>query len=254
MRIISFCAEGIQAAAKKGFYDWVLEQDADIICIQDLKAQEYDLQADLFFPQGYFAYFFDCPSQNTNGVAIYCRHMPKAIMTGLGFGDKDIEARYIQADYGDISIGSLLAPTATISDPASLEDKTEFFDQLYSHMDKIRNKRREFIFCGNWNSAHRRRDVQSWAEHEENSGFLPQERRFFDDIYTELNYHDAFRLVNGDDDEFTHWPDGKQEDGWRVDLQIISDGLKHNVEYGAIYKNQQFSNHAPLIMDYDIEL
>lgn len=255
MRIISFCAEGIFAAAENGFYDWVLNQDADIICVQDLKAQEYDLQADVFFPEGYFPYFFDSPEKNTNGVAIYCRHMPKAIMTGLGFGDSDIEARYIQADYGEISIGSILAPSASIKEPASLEHKAQFFDQFQAHLEKVSHKRRDYVICGNFNMAHRKRDVQDHEAESENSGFLPEERQWFDDLYADGQYVDAFRLINGDDDEYTYWPSGdRTRGGWRSDLQIISEGLKPVVEYGAIYKTQAFSNHAPLIMDFDIEL
>lgn len=254
MRIISFCAEGIEAAAKNGFYDWVIQQDADIICIQDLKAQEYDLQDDIFYPEGYFGYFFDCPQENTNGVAIYCRHMPKAIMTGLGFGEKDIEARYIQADFDDISIGCLLAPEASIKQPQTLEDKATFFDELKAHLVKVRNKRREYVICGSWNMAHRKRDVQDWQNKDEDSGFLPEERRWFEELFTECGYNDAFRLINGDDDEFTWWPEGDREtNGWRTDMQLVSDGLKGQVEYGAIYKNQVFSNHAPVIMDYEYE-
>lgn len=255
MRIISFCAEDLRAAAKEGFFDWVLDQDADIICIQDMQCQEYDLQDDVYFPPEYFAYFLDSPEKNTNGVAIYCRQIPKAIMTGLGFGDNDIEARYIQADYDKISIGSILAPRASLSEPASLEHKARFFDHLQGHLAKIRNKRREFVICGNWNIAHQKRDVQDWEAHQETPGFTLDERRWMDTLTGELGYSDSFRQYNSDADEFTWWPDGdRSQNGWRVDYQIISNGLRPVVEYGAIYKNQVFSNHAPLIMDFDYEL
>ncbi len=256
MRIISFCAESIEEAAKRGFYEWVLEQDADIICIQDLKAQEWDLQDPCYLPEGYFAYFFDSPEKNTNGVAIYCKAMPKAIMTGLGFGDMDIEARYIQADYENVSIGSMLAPFSPADDLQGIEHKVHFFDNLQAHLAKIRNKRRDFIICGNWQIAHQKRDLQNWEIHQQTPGFLLDERRWMDELTGDLGYNDAFRLFNTDADEFTWWPGGDrgQSDGWRVDYQVISNGLRPTVEYGAIYKNQRFSNHAPLIMDYDYEL
>ena len=99
MRVISFSADGIKNAAEKGFYDWLKEQDADFVCIQDLRCSEYDLQDNLFFPEEYNPYFFDDIDGKANGVAIYCRQLPKAIMTGLGFADFDMEGRYIQADY-----------------------------------------------------------------------------------------------------------------------------------------------------------
>ncbi|EAW32819.1 exodeoxyribonuclease III [marine gamma proteobacterium HTCC2143] len=255
MRIISFCADGIREAAKKGFYDWVIDQDADFICVQNLKAQEYDLQSDVFWPQGYNPYFFDAVDKDLNGVAIYCREMPKAIMTGLGFVDFDMEGRYIQADFQNISIGCLLAPSAAKEDNAAKNRKKHFFDLFQNHLSKVRNKRREFVICGNWNMTHNQNDLQDFQSNQNVPGCSPEEQQWMDHTMTELGYVDAFREVNSDNDEFTWWPEGKQgENGWRVDLQIVSSGLKSAIEYGAIYKNQQFSNHAPLIMDYDYEM
>jgi exodeoxyribonuclease-3 len=256
MRIISFCADGIKDAAKQGFYDWVLEQDADFICVQNLQAQEYDLQEDVFFPQGYNPYFFDAVDKDSNGVAIYCRELPKAIMTGLGFMDFDMEGRYIQADFQNISIGCLLAPSAYHGDNQEKAHKKQFFDLLQAHLTKVRNKRREFVICGNWNMTRSNQDLQDPRKNSSESGALPEEQQWMDQLLSNIGYVDAFREVNGDADEFTWWPDGNRNsgDGWRVDLQIISSGLKPCVEYGAIYKKQIFSSHAPLIMDYDYEL
>ena len=255
MRIISFCADGIREAAKEGFYDWVLDQDADFICIQNLKAQEYDLQADVFFPKGYNPYFFDVLDEDINGVAIYCREMPKAIMTGLGFVDFDMEARYIQADFQNISIGCLLAPSAYKGDDAAKAHKKQFFELFQNHLNKVRNKRREFVIAGNWNMTHSQDDLQDSAGNEGVSGCLPEEQQWMDQLLNNLGYVDAFREINSDTDEFTWWPDGdRSKNGWRVDHQIVSAGLKPTIEYGAIFKNQKFSSHAPLIMDYDYEI
>ncbi|MGI9293720.1 MAG: exodeoxyribonuclease III [Pseudomonadales bacterium] len=254
MRIISFCAEDIEAAAKQGFYEWALDQDADFICVQDLRHQEYDLKGDVYFPRDYNAYFFDAVDKNSNGVAIYTRQLPKAIMTGLGFVDFDIEGRYIQADFERFSVGSFLAPFAPPGDAAALQRKLAFYEQLLAHLNKVRNKRREFIICGNWNIAHTEYDVENAANQENVAGFLSEERVLLDQLFTELGYVDAFRNVCSDDDEYTWWPDGNQDaNGWRVDLQVVSEGLQHTIEYGSIYKNQQFSNHAPLIMDYETD-
>ncbi len=255
MRIISFCADGIEDAAANGFFEWLEDQDADIVCIQNLKTREYKLTEDKYFPAGYNPYFFEAAEENSNGVAIYCRQIPKAIMTGLGFNEFDMEGRYIQADYGDISIASLLAPTAYPSDSAAQARKTQFFDLYYAHLNKVRNKRREFIICGNWNIAPRNIDVGDAAAAQGMSGCLAEEQQWMDSLQRELGYVDAFRQYNNDADEFTWWPEGNQTgNGWRVDLQIVSSRLKPTIEYGAIYKKQNFSSHAPLIIDYDIEL
>lgn len=254
MRIISFSADGIKNAAKKGFFDWLKDQDADFICVQDLRCSEYDLQAPLFFPTDYNAYFFDDADGKANGVAIYCRKMPKAIMTGLGFSDFDMEGRYIQADFENLSVACLLAPQAAPGEAAQQVRKNEFYGLFSAHLQKIRNKRREFIICGNWHIAHSAADVQDSQLSSTTTGFLAEERQWMNELL-ESGYVDAFREVNSDQDEFSWWPDGdRDKNGWRTDFQIISQGLKYAVDYGAIYKIKAFSTHAPVIMDYDIEL
>ena len=251
MRVISLCADGIKSAADKGFYDWIREQDADFICVQDLRCAEYDLQSDAFFPPEYNTYFFDSVEGKDNGVAIYCRTLPKAIMTGLGFSEFDMEGRYIQADYSNISVGCLFAPIG--GDPGGDEQarKAEFLRLLQSHLGKIRNKRREFIICGGWNIAHTAQDVENTELNSTRSGFLAEERQWMGEVL-ELGYVDAFREINSDADEFSWWPGG-EGDGLRTDFHLASNGLKYAIEYGAIYKSQSFSSHAPVIMDYDIE-
>ena len=254
MRIISFSADGLQAAAEKGFYDWLKDQDADFVCVQDLRCSEYDLQDNVFFPEEYNAYFFDDINGKANGVAIYCRQLPKAIMTGLGFADFDMEGRYIQADYENLSVACLLAPSAEPGNGGQQARKNEFFALLAPHLQKIRNKRREFIICGNWQIAHTAIDVEDTASNSTISGFLAEERQWMDELL-ESGYVDAFREINSDHDEFSWWPDGDREhNGWRTDMQIVSQGLKYSVDYGAIYKTRAFSSHAPVIMDFDIEL
>ena len=253
MRVISLSADGIQSAADKGFYDWIREQDADFICVQDLGCSEYDLQADRYFPSEYNAYFFDSVEGKADGVALYCKTLPKAIMTGLGFTDFDMEGRYIQADYGNVSVGCLLAPAGGDAGSEEQTRKSEFYDLLKSHLGKIRNKRREFIICGGWNLAHTASDVQDTESWSTRSGFLAEERQWMDEVL-ELGYVDAFREINSDSDEFSWWPGGNREEpGLRTDFHLVSEGMKYAIEYGAIYKSQEFSSHAPLIMDYDIE-
>jgi len=256
MRIISLSVDGIHQAAQRGLYEWLSEQDADIVCLQDLRALEYELDHDIFHPDGYFAYFFDSGIKHYNGVAIYTRHQPKALIYGLGFSSGvDMEGRYLQADFEHISIGSLMAPSAS-SEMESADVKVKFFDDFQAHLHKITRKRREYIFCGNWQMAHRPSDVENPSANEGNSGYLPNERQWMDQLYRQIGYVDAFRCVNKDNDEYSWWPSGAvgKGDGWRTDLQVISNNLKNRVEYGVIYKNKEFSSHLPVIVDYDIEM
>jgi exodeoxyribonuclease-3 len=254
MRIISFCANGIEQAASRGFYDWLSQQDADVVCIQDIRAQEYLLKDDFYFPPEYNIYFFDNP-ESTNGVALYCRDMPKAIMTGLGFNMFDSEARYIQADFDRISFGSILAPESFSDNPKSIKRKLNFFEQLHDHLAKIKNKRREFVICGNLFIAHQPRDLTNSKSHQGDVCFTDKERAWLDKIFIDLGYVDAFRSVISDDDEFTWWPgEDLKGDALRVDYQIASPGLRKHIEYATILKTKFYSQHAPLIVDYDYEI
>lgn len=252
MRIISLSVDGIHQAAERGLYRWIAEQDADIVCLQDLRALEYELDDDIYHPEGYFAYFFDSGIKHYNGVAIYTKHQPKALIFGLGFSSGiDMEGRYLQIDYQHHSIGSLLAPSA-MSETQSLEEKIQFYDDLQSLLHKITNKRRHFIFCGNWGVAHKKTDVQQWEQHLGDAGFLPHEQQWLDQLFNQIGYVDAFRVANSDADEFSWCP--LDNDQWRTDFHVVSSELKNTVEYAAIYKTQTFSSHRPVIIDYDIDV
>lgn len=255
MRIITLSVDGIHQAAQRGLYDWIADQDADIICLQDLRALEYELDDEIFHPEGYFAYFFDSGTKHYNGVAIYTRQQPKALIYGLGFASGvDMEGRYLQVDYENYSIGSLLAPSA-MSEAESIEVKVKFFEDFQAHLHKITRKRRRFIFCGNWGMAHSREDLQNWQNNESTPGFLPHEQQWLKQLFSQIGYADAFRCVNSDSDEFSWWPSGEvgAGDGWRIDFQVISDSVRRHVEYSTIYKSQLFSSHLPVIIDYDID-
>lgn len=256
MRIISLSVDGIFQASHRGLFEWLASQDADVICLQDLRAQEPEIaDRDEFYLEGYFSYYFDSPKPHTNGVAIYTRQAPKAIVFGFGLPcGVDMDGRYLQADFEHISVGSLLAPPGVVGEP-SQEIKDRFFTELQAHLDKVTRKRRRYIICGNWQIAHKPVDIQNAASHNGESGFLSHERHWLDQIYDEVGYADAFRLGNTDSDEFSWWPAGvmEQGDGWRTDLHVVSKDLARTVQYAVMYKVNAFSSHAPVMVDYDIE-
>ncbi|BFM13749.1 exodeoxyribonuclease III [Simiduia litorea] len=256
MRIINLSVDGLHQAAQRGLYDWLEEQDADIICLQDLRALEYELDHDVFHPKGYNAYFFDSGVKHYNGVAIYSRQVPKALIYGFGFASGvDMEGRYLQIDFDKISIGSLLAPAAMAANE-SQEVKMKFFDDLQAHLIKISRKRRDYVFCGNWAMAHKARDVKNASAHEGDVGYLPHERNWLNQLFTQIEYTDAFRKVNNDADEYSWLPTEGDLHGseWRTDFQVVSNNLANRVEYATIYKGQPFSSHRPVIIDYDLEI
>lgn len=256
MRIINLSVDGIKQAAQKGLYDWLSDQDADIICIQDLRAPIYELDDPPYQVDGYFCYFFDSGIDDAYGVGIYTRQQPKAMIYGLGFASGvDTQGRYLQVDFEHLSVGSLLAPQVT-SDPESADIKLKFFDDMQAHLHKITRKRRDFIFCGNWAMAHKAVDVQNSEKNQNKPGFQQHEQQWLSQLFSELDYADAFRQVNKDKDEFTYWPSGTvgKGDGFRTDFQVVSADLKNRIEYAVVYKNQVFSSHLPVIIDYDIEI
>jgi exodeoxyribonuclease-3 len=166
-----------------------------------------------------------------------------------------MQGRYLQIDFEHISIGSMLAPQAN-GDPASESIKLKFFDDLQAHMHKISRKRRDFIFCGNWGMAHKAVDVQNPEQNQNTPGFTAFDQQWLNQLFSELEYVDAFRQVNKDKDEFSYWPSGKmgEGNGWRTDFQVISASLKNRTEHAVVYKNQVFSSHLPVIIDYDLEV
>jgi exodeoxyribonuclease-3 len=256
MRIITLNLNGIRSAAKKGFFEWMIKQKADVICLQETKAQEHQLGA-LSCPQNYTCYFFDAQKPGYSGVAIYTRHKPNKVITGLGWETADQEGRYIQLDFDKLSIASLYMPSGS-SGPHRQAIKFDFLDRYQKVLQKIRKQKREFIICGDWNIAHKNIDIKNWRGNQKNSGFLPEERAWLDVVFGKLNFVDAFRTVNQQPDQYTWWSNRGQawakNVGWRIDYQVVTPGLKDQIKSASIYKDQHFSDHAPLIMDYDCKI
>lgn len=255
MRIISLSVDGIVQAAGRGLFDWLEQQAADVICLQDLRTSEDRLDSPVYFPEGYCAYFCD-KADGDRGVAIYTRQMPRAVMMGFGYSpDVDLDGAYIRADFEQLSVVSLLVPHAGL-DPQALENKMRFLDQLQAHFHKVSNKRRKYIFCGNWHIAHQKADVQNWEANQTSPGFLPFERQWLNEIHNELGYVDALRALNSDRDIYSWWPSGApgEGDGWRVDGQVVSPEFASYVQKARFYRDQVFSSHLPLIVDYDIDI
>lgn len=255
--IITCNTNGIRAAARKGFFDWLAQQGADVVCIQETKAQEEQLTDPVFSPAGYHCFYNDARKKGYSGTALYSRVKPLKVVTSLGWESADTEGRYLQADYDGISVISLYLPSGSSSE-AGLAKKFDFMEQFYEHLRGLRRKRREFIICADWNICHRPIDLKNWKANQKNSGFLPEERAWLDQVYDELGYIDSFRLVNQEPDQYTWWSNrGQAWDrnvGWRLDYQLITPGLAPAVKGAGIYKAQRFSDHAPQIMEYDFEL
>ena len=253
-RVISLNANGIRAAARKGFFEWMENQNADVVCIQETKAQVHQLTDECFSPAGYHCYYEDAEKKGYSGVAIYARQKPDKLIRGFGVAEFDNEGRYIEARFGKINVVSVYLPSGS-SGEARQAAKFRFLDEFVPHLNKLRRRRSEYILCGDWNIAHKEIDLKNWRANRKNSGFLPEERQWMDELFDQHGYVDAFREINDEADQYTWWSNrGRAWDknvGWRLDYQVVTPGLKDKVLRTEIYKDQRFSDHAPLTMDYE---
>lgn len=256
-RIITANTNGIRAAARKGFFDWLAREQADVVCIQETKAQADQLEDPVFHPEGYHCFYNDAVKKGYSGTALYSRVKPRKITTSLGWEPVDSQGRYLQADFDGISVISLYVPSGSSGEEAQAR-KNVFMDQFFEHLKVLRRKRREFVICADWNICHREIDLKNWRANRKNSGFLPHEREWLDKVYDELKYIDSFRLVNQEPEQYTWWSNRGQawanNTGWRLDYQMITPGLENRVEGASIYKDERFSDHAPHIMEFDWDI
>lgn len=254
MRIITFNANGLRAAERKGFFNWLRQQNADIVCIQETKAQAAQLQAAAFSPPGFHCYYHDAEKKGYSGVALYAAAKPERVIKGIGWADVDVEGRYLEARFGRLSIISLYLPSGT-SGKHRQAVKYQFLDRFLPHLEALAQTGRDYIICGDWNIAHKNIDLKNWRGNQKNSGFLPEERAWLDRLFDTGNWLDGFRLVNQEPEQYTWWSHRGQawanNVGWRIDYQVISASLKDRLKTAAVYKSERFSDHAPLIMDYD---
>jgi exodeoxyribonuclease-3 len=257
MRIISANVNGIRSANTKGFFSWLARQKADVACLQEIKAQQADLPAQALHVKGLAGYFHPAEKKGYSGVAVYARIEPDTIVQGLGIRDIDAEGRYLQLDFGNLSVISVYVPSGTTS-AERLAIKFSYMERFLPHLGKLRKAGREIILCGDWNVAHKEIDLKNWKSNQKNSGFLPEERAWLSRIFDELGFVDVFRTIDKRPEQYTWWSNRGQawakNVGWRLDYQIATPGIAAKAHKVAIYKDERFSDHAPLTIDYNYEL
>ncbi len=254
MKIISLNANGIRSAASKGFFEWLQQQDADFVCIQETKAQVAQLMPEsLYFPRDFYCEYYDAQKKGYSGVAIYAREKPLRVVKGLGFDYCDLEGRYIQFDYPGLSVISLYLPSGSSGEDRQTV-KYDFLARFAKHLTALVAEGRELIICGDYNIAHKAIDLKNWRGNQKNSGFLPDERAWMDNLFGSMGFVDAFRLKNQGEDQYTWWSNRGQSwaknVGWRIDYQVITPGLVGHVDAVDIHIASRFSDHAPLLIQY----
>lgn len=254
MRVISLNLNGIRSAVTKGVLPWLDSQAADIVCLQELKAQHADLTAEMLAPAGLQGWFHPAEKKGYSGVGLYLRQQPDRVSEGIGVVEFDAEGRYIRADFGNLSVISVYMPSGS-SGPERQAAKFRFMEVFLPHLRSLRAEGREFLICGDWNIAHQAIDLKNWRSNQKNSGFLPEERAWLTQVFAELEFVDIFRQLNQEPDQYTWWSNRGQawakNVGWRIDYQIGTAGIAAAARATSIYKEQRFSDHAPLTIDYD---
>ena len=265
MRIISLNLNGIRSAATKGALKWLGAQHADVICVQELKAQESDLSDEhltvVHNDREMTGHFYAAQKKGYSGVGLYSAIAPTRLVRGIGVKEFDDEGRVLRADFDcaktPFSVVSLYLPSGSASEERQAS-KFRFLDAFYPIMEswfsEHKKTGREFILCGDWNIAHKEIDLKNWKGNLKNSGFLPEERAWLTHVFDELGWVDVFRTLDPRPDQYTWWSQRGQARaknvGWRIDYQIATPGIAALARSTFIHTQDKFSDHAPLVIDY----
>jgi len=256
VRIITLNCNGIRSAARKGLFDWLPRQKADLLCLQETKAQRADLDDErACFPRGWYLFLSSARKKGYAGVALYSRREPDDVLSELGAPEFDAEGRYLEARFGKLSVVSLYLPSGSAG-PERQASKDRFLEFFLPRLQDWGRNGRDYVLCGDWNIAHREIDLKNWRGNRRNSGFLPHERAWMDRVLGDTGYVDAYRRLHPDaqGESYTWWSNRgaawAKNVGWRIDYQIVTPALAERAQRAAIYRKDRFSDHAPLTLDY----
>jgi exodeoxyribonuclease-3 len=257
MRVITLNVNGIRAAERKGLARWLAHGHAwDVVCLQEIRAAAEHVPASLRAPRRSHAIFHPADKAGYSGVAMYTRR-PVRTRTGFGSREFDVEGRYLEADFGDLSVVSVYFPSGS-SSPARQAAKFRFLAEFLPHLESLRTAGREVILCGDWNIAHQNIDLANWRGNQDNPGFLPEERDWLTRVFEQHGFVDVFRTLNREAGHYTWWSNRGQawrkNVGWRIDYQIATPRIAATARAASVYKTRRFSDHAPLIIDYAFDL
>lgn len=267
MKIISLNLNGIRSATNKGLYAWLKKQDADFICMQEIKAQVSDMTAEMLNPEGYYGYFHYAEKKGYSGVGIYSKKQPDAVIEGLGnsylghvasdMTDIDSEGRYIEARFGNLSVVSLYLPSGSSGEERQAF-KFSVMERFMPQLQALKASGRDVVICGDWNIAHKEADLKNWKGNKKNSGFLPEERAWLTTLFDGMGWVDVYRRLYPDTTDacYTWWSNRGQawakNVGWRIDYQVATPEFAAKAVATSVYKDERFSDHAPLIIEYEI--
>ena len=253
MRIISYNVNGIRAAITKGFLDWLQQANPDVICLQEIKAQEDQIPILQIAEAGYpYQYYFPATKKGYSGVAILSKTEPKNVVYGTGIQHMDFEGRNLRVDFENISVMSLYLPSGTNID--RLDYKFQYMDEFHNYINNLKKEVPNLVICGDYNICHEAIDIHDPIRNATVSGFLPSERKWLDG-FMKSGFVDSFRHFNKEPHNYSWWSyragaRGNNK-GWRIDYNLVSENLKDRMTRAVILPEAKHSDHCPIVVEID---
>jgi exodeoxyribonuclease-3 len=254
MRIISYNVNGIRSAMKKGFLEWLQSDPADIVCLQEIKAEKDNVDYKAIEALGYQTYWYSAEKKGYSGVAIFTKRQPDSMYYGNGIMQSDAEGRVIRADYGDVTLINTYFPSGTTGEIRQTY-KYQWLDEYFEYIQTLRKERPKIIVCGDYNIAHKEIDIHNPKGNVKTSGFLPEERKWLDK-FVESGMVDTLRVFNPDPHHYSWWSQRfptvrEQNKGWRIDYFMVTEPLTNVLKGACIMPDVKHSDHCPVFLDIE---
>ena len=253
MKVLSYNVNGIRAAIKKGFVEWLKAADPDVICIQETKAQKEQLDAQVFTDLGYkHQYWFSAQKKGYSGVAIFCKNEPNHVEYGTGIESMDFEGRNLRVDFDEVSIMSLYLPSGT--NDARLDFKLNYMAEFQGYVDSLKQELPNLLICGDYNICHEEIDIHNPKQNKNTSGFLPVERAWIG-AFIDSGFIDTFRFLNKEPHNYSWWSyranARNNNKGWRIDYCMASEPLQESIKRAFILPEAKHSDHCPVGVEFE---
>jgi exodeoxyribonuclease-3 len=247
LKVLSYNVNGIRAALKKGFADWLQAADPDVLCIQETKALQEQVDTGVFEDLGYHHYWFSAQKKGYSGVAILTKKEPNKVVYGSGIDHMDFEGRILRVDFDEVSVMSLYLPSGTNVD--RLDYKFKFMDEFQDYIEKLKKEIPNLVICGDYNICHEAIDIHDPVRNKTVSGFLPEERSWLNG-FMKSGFIDSFRYLNSEPHQYSWWSyranARNNNKGWRIDYALVSSPLKENISRSFILPEAKHSDHCPV--------
>lgn len=252
-KIISYNLNGIRAVLKKDFAKWLKEYQPDMVCIQETKAQDEQIDKQVFEELGYHSYWFSAQKKGYSGVGILTKEKPDNVVYGMNIDKYDNEGRFIRADYGDISLISVYHPSGTTGDVRQ-DFKMQWLNDFKNYISELKKERKKLIISGDYNICHKPIDINRPEKHKKSSGFLPEEREWMDNFVGD-GFIDSFRYFCQKPEKYSWWSyranSRAKNLGWRIDYHLITENLEKNLKGANILADVKHSDHCPILIEID---